>query len=61
MTLLDIAIFVGLPGLDRLAFELVMREQPLVSPSEHLGLGIAVDRGGQAIGAVSPRDSSQFP
>jgi hypothetical protein len=26
MTLLDVTIFVGLPGLDRLAFELVMRE-----------------------------------
>ena len=35
MTLLDVAILVGLPRLDRLAFELVMREQGLVSPSEH--------------------------
>jgi hypothetical protein len=26
MTLFDVAIFVGLPRLDRLAFELVMRE-----------------------------------
>jgi hypothetical protein len=26
VTLFDVAIFVGLPGLDRLAFELVMRE-----------------------------------
>jgi hypothetical protein len=61
MTLLDISVLVGLPRLDRLAFELVMREQSLVSPSEHLGFGIAVDRRGQAIGAVSPGDSSQFP
>jgi hypothetical protein len=61
MTLLDVAILVGLSRLDRLAFEPVMREQPLVSPSEHFGLWIAVDRGGQAIGAVSPRNSSQFP
>jgi len=61
MTLLDVAILVGLSRLDRLAFELVMREQPLVSSSEHLGFWIAVDRGGQAIGAVSPWDSSQFP
>jgi hypothetical protein len=61
MTLLDVAILVGLPRLDRLAFELVMRQQSLVSASEHFGLGIAVDRGGQAIGAVSPGDSSQFP
>ena len=61
MTLLDVAIFVGLPRLDRLAFEPVMREQSLVASGEHLGFGVAVDRGGQAIGAVSPGDSSQFP
>jgi hypothetical protein len=61
MTLLDIAILVGLSRLDRLTFEAIMCEQSLVSASEHLGFGIAVDRGGQAIGAVSPRDSSQFP
>ena len=61
MTLLDVAILVGLSRLDRLAFEPVMREQSLVSSSEHLGFGVAVDRGGQAIGAVSPGDSSQFP
>src|ERR1700722_9957565 len=61
MTLLDVAILIGLSRLDRLAFELVMREQSLVSSSEHLGLWVAVDRGGQAIGAVSPGDSSQFP
>jgi hypothetical protein len=61
MTLLDVAILVGLSRLDRLAFELVMCEQSLVSASEHLGFWIAVDRGGQAIGAVSPGNSSQFP
>jgi hypothetical protein len=61
MTLLDVAILVGLSWLDRLAFAPVMREQSLVSPSEHLRVGIAVDRRGQAIGAVTPGDSSQFP
>lgn len=61
MTLLDVAILVGLSRLDRQTFEVVMREQSLVSPGEHLGFGVAVDRGGQAIGAVSPGDSSQFP
>jgi hypothetical protein len=61
MTLLDVAILVGLPGLDRLAFEPVVREQSLVSPGEHLGFGIAVDRRGQAIGAVPFGDPSQFP
>jgi len=38
-----------------------MREQRFVSASEHLGAGIAVDRGSQAIGPVSLGDSSQFP
>jgi hypothetical protein len=61
MTLLDVTILVGLPRPDRLAFEPVMFEQSLISPSEHLGFRIVVDRGRQAIGAVSPGDSSQFP
>jgi hypothetical protein len=61
MTLLDVTILVGLSWLDRLTFEAIMCEQSLVSASEHLRFGIAVDRGGQAIGAVSPGDSSQFP
>src|SRR3954469_15975960 len=60
MALLDVAILVGLPGLDRLAFEPVMGEQSPVASSEHLGFRVAVDRGGQAIGAVLPGDSSQF-
>src|SRR4051812_39665660 len=61
VTLLDIPVLVGLPGLDRLAFEPVVREQPLVTAGERLGFGVAIDRCGQAIGAVSPRNSSQFP
>jgi hypothetical protein len=61
MTLLDVAILVGLSRLDRLGFEAVMRHQGLVSPGEHLGLRIGVDRRGQAIGAVPPGNSSQFP
>jgi hypothetical protein len=61
MTLFDVAILVGLSRLDRLTFEPVMGEQSLVASSEQLGFGVAVDRRGQAIGAVSPRDSSQFP
>jgi hypothetical protein len=61
VTLLDVAILVGLSRLDRLTFEAIMCEQSLVSASKQLGFGIAVDRGGQAIGAVSPGDSSQFP
>ena len=61
MTLLDVAIFVGLSRLDRLSFEAVMRHQSLVSPSEHLVLRIGVDRRGQTIGAVPSRNPSQFP
>jgi hypothetical protein len=61
MTLLDVAILIGLSWLDRLTFEAIMRDQCLVSSSEHFCVGIAVDRGGQAIGAVSPGNSSQFP
>ena len=61
VTLLDIPILVGLSRLDRLAFEPVMGEQSLVASGEHLRVGIAVDRRGQAIGAVTPGDSSQFP
>jgi hypothetical protein len=38
MTLLDVAILVGLSRLDRLAFEAIMREQSLVSASEYVGL-----------------------
>jgi hypothetical protein len=61
MTLLDVAILVGLSRPDRLAFESIMREQSLVSASEHFGLRIAGDRGGQAIGSVPPGNPSQFP
>jgi hypothetical protein len=61
MTLLDVAILVGLPRLDRLGFEAVMGHQGLISPGEHFRLRIGVDRRGQAIGAVPPGNPSQFP
>jgi hypothetical protein len=61
MTLLDVTILVGLSRLDRLGFEAVVRHQGLVSPGEHLILRIGVDRRGQAIRAMPPRNSSQFP
>jgi hypothetical protein len=61
MTLFDVAILVSLVRLDRLGFEAVVRQKGLVPPSEHLGLGIGVDRRGQTIGAVSLGNSSQFP
>ena len=61
MTLFDVAVLVGLSRLDRLTFKAIMRQQRLVSPSEHFRVGIVVDRGGQAIGAVTLGGSSQFP
>jgi hypothetical protein len=61
MTLLDVAILVGLSRPDRLPFDPIMGEQALVSSGEQFGIRIVVDRGGQTIGAVSPGDSSQFP
>lgn len=61
MTLFNVAILIGLSRLDRLSFEPVMGEQSLVASGEQLGFRVTVDRGGQAIGAVSPRNSCQFP
>jgi hypothetical protein len=61
MTLLDVAILVGLPRLDRLGFEAVMGHQGLIAPGEHFRLRIGIDRRGQAIGAVPPGNPSQFP
>jgi hypothetical protein len=61
MALLDVAVLVRLPRLDRLGFEAVVREQGLVFPGERPGVRIVVDRRGQAIGAVPSRNSSQFP
>src|SRR5512142_2485601 len=61
MALLDVAVLVGLPRLDRLGFEAVVRQKGLVPPGEQLGLRIGVDRRGQAIGAVPSGTPSQFP
>jgi hypothetical protein len=61
MALLDVAVLVGLPRLDRLGFEAVVRHKGLVPPGEQLGLRIGVDRRGQAIGAVPSGNPSQFP
>jgi hypothetical protein len=61
MALLDVAVLVGLPRLDRLGFEAVVRQKGLVPPSEHLGLRIGVDRRGQTISTVPSGNPSQFP
>ena len=52
MTLFDIPVLVGLPRPDRLAFEAVMLEQSLVSPCEHFGFRVAVDRRGAVRGPL---------
>jgi hypothetical protein len=59
MTLRDIAVLVGLPGLDRLRLQAVVIQQGLVPPGEHLRIGVGLDRGTQAVGAVLPGDSSR--
>jgi hypothetical protein len=61
MALLDVAVLVGLAGLDRLGLEAVVRKQGLVPPGERPGVRIGVDRRGQAIGAMPPGNPSQFP
>jgi hypothetical protein len=61
VALLDVAVLVRLPRLDRLGFETVVREQGLVFPGERPGVRIVVDRRGQANGAVPSWNSSQFP
>ncbi len=61
MTLLDVAVLVGFARLDRLGFEAVMHEQCLISSREQFRIRISVHGGAHAIGAVPPRNSSQFP
>jgi len=61
VALLDIPVLVRLPRLDRLGLQAVMRQQRLVPPGEHLGVGVGLDCGTQAVGAVLPGNASQFP
>jgi hypothetical protein len=61
VTLLDVPVLVGLPRPDRLGFQAVMDQQRLVPPGEHLGVGVGLDRGTEAVGAVLPGNPSQFP
>ncbi len=61
MTLLDIAVLVGLPRRDRLRLQAVVSQQLPVSSREPLGVGIGPDRGAEPVGAVQPGNSSQFP
>jgi hypothetical protein len=61
VALLDVAVLVRLPRPNRLGLQAVMGQQRLVSLSEHLGVGIGLDRRTQPVGAVLPGNPSQFP
>jgi hypothetical protein len=61
MTLLDVAVLVGLPGSNGLGLQAVMGQKRPVSLREPLGIGVGLDRGAEAVGAVLPWDPSQFP
>jgi len=61
VTLLHVPVLVRLPRLDRLGLQAVMVQQGVVSPCEHLRIGVGLDRGTEAVGAVLPGNSSQFP
>ena len=61
VSLLHVPILVRLPRLDRLGLQSVMVQQGLVSPCEHLRIGVGLDRGTEAVGAVLPGNPSQFP
>lgn len=58
---LDVAVFVGLPHVDPLARDAVVREQIAVAGLEFSLLGEVVDGGGETVTAVSPGRSAEFP
>ena len=59
--LLDVAVLVGLPGLDLLPHEPVVPQQRLVAAGELLGVRQVVDRRAQPVGAVPLRHAAQLP
>jgi hypothetical protein len=59
--LLDVAVLVGLPGLDLLADQSVMFQQPLITLPELLARRSIVHGQTHAIGPVPCRYSAQFP
>jgi hypothetical protein len=61
VALLGVAVLVGLAGLNRLGLDAVMGEQRLIPSRERLRLGVGVDGGGHAVGAVPPGNPSQLP
>ena len=58
---LDVAVFVGLPHVDPLARDAVVREQIAVPGLEFPPLREVVDGGGETVAAVSPGRSAEFP
>jgi hypothetical protein len=61
VALLDVAILVGFPRLDRLGLDSVMGEQRLIALGECLGIRIGVNGGAHAVGAMPCGNASQFP
>jgi hypothetical protein len=61
VALLGVAVLVGLPRLNRLGRDAVMREQGVISSRERLRIGIGVHRGAHAVGAMPSGNPSQLP
>jgi hypothetical protein len=61
MALLGVAVLVGLAGLDRLALEPIMLQQPLVMALEHLRLRPRRHRRRQPVGAVELGGPAHLP
>jgi len=58
--LLDVAVLVAAPGLDRLPFEAVVREQRLIPPGELRPGRARRDRGRESVGAVNGGHTAEF-
>ncbi|HEX2185771.1 MAG TPA: hypothetical protein VHN78_09730, partial [Chloroflexota bacterium] len=61
VTLLGVAVLVGLARLDRLRRQPVVAQQGLVAPLEDLRVGPRLHGGGQAVGAVQLGHAAQLP
>jgi hypothetical protein len=60
VALLDVAVLVRLPGVDRLPAQPVVPQQRLVAPLERLAVAAGGHRGRQAVGAVDHRHPAQL-
>jgi hypothetical protein len=61
VTLLGVAVLVGLPRLDRLTPDPVVLQQPLVMSLKHLGLGARRHRRRQPVGAMDLGRPAHLP